>query len=429
MHNQIHCVSEQEARAFPSAAREHAAIPAEYSKTALINLIAKVAKPLGLTSTDLRVMQRIAEKTRASDYHSKALSPICYERQIDMAGEIGLSTEQWRRVERKLEALSLISRDTGTNGYRGGCAGLDGTRIRAGLSLEPLIERRDALEELKEQSEAMRSRAHGCRLEISMQRRRLTRITLAHPEHPIAQIILISKASWKRPRDYGTVEALFEHNLELDALVQRSAHLVVDVTPWYANMTGGAVISDRCHIQNTTENEFSTCNDPSYEDPIMRTARRRADIGLVEKRPDDRKDCLENKDVGSAAPSKANHIDNLNIEQIKDLASNEMRFYIDNLNPETPATAAKDLGLAIDLRAAELGINKSAINLARAVMGQYYATLAVIIIDQNTMHPSAPVRNPGAVLRSFIAKYEAGSLNLLGSIHGIWGRRDKGKMQ
>ena len=230
MQTYIYNESVRVAQPLPSAARPHAAIPEGYSKTALINLVAKVAKPLGLTSTDLRVIQRIAEKTRASDYHSPYASPICHERQVDMAGEIGLSTEQWRRVERKLEQLGLLSRDTGANGYRGGCAGPNGTRIRAGLSLEPLIERLDALEELKEQSEAIKARAHGLRLEISMQRRRLSRVALAFPDHAITRQILASKATWLRPRDYAGCEALLAHNKELDVLVEKGVDLQVGNT-------------------------------------------------------------------------------------------------------------------------------------------------------------------------------------------------------
>lgn len=375
-----------------------------------------------MTSTDLRVLQRIAEKTRATDYHATHASPICHERQVDMAGEIGLSTEQWRRVERKLERLGLISRDTGANGYRGGCAGPDGTRIRAGLSLEPLIERLDALEELKEQSEAMKSRAHGLRLEISMQRRRLSRVALAFPDHVVTRQILMSKATWRRPRDYTDLDSLLEHNEALDVLVERSVHLQVEDTPWYTNMTGGAVTSDRCHIQNTTENKSVSCNDPSNEEANRRTACKQADIEFSGARPNGHADCLENKNVESASPSKANYTDNLNVEQIKDLASSEMRFYIDALNPDKANKDFNDLAKAVDMRAIELGINKSAVNLARSVMGYRAANLAIVIIDQNTKHPTAPVRNPGAVLRSFIAKHEDGSLNLTGSIQGIWGR-------
>ena len=418
----------QAAQPLLSAARPHAAIPEGYSKTALINLVAKVAKPLGLTSTDLRVLQRIAEKTRAADYHSEHVSPICHERQIDMAGEIGLSAPQWRRIECKLERLGLISRDTGANGYRGGCAGPDGTRIRAGLSLEPLIERLDALEELKKQSEGIKAREQGLRLEISMQRRRLSRVALAFPDNAITRQILASKATWLRPRDYADLEALSAHNKEMDALVERSLHLQVEDTLWYTNMSGGARVSERCHIQNTIENKYKYSNEPSNEEPYKRTACKQAVMRFGAARPNGHADCLESKDVEAVASDKANYIDNLNVEQIKDLASSEMSFYIHELNPNKANKDFNDLAKAVDMRATELGINKSAVNLARAVMGYRKANLAIVIIDQNTKHPTAPVRNPGAVLRSFIVNHEKGSLNLAGSIHGIWGRSLKDRM-
>ena len=405
--------------------RHHAYLPVEYSKTALINLVTKTAKPVGMTSTELRVMQRIAEKTRASDYHSQKTSPICHERQSDMANDIGLSTAQWRRCEQKLENLGLISRDTGANGYRGGCAGPDGRRIRAGLSLEPLIERREALEALKEQGEDLKEQERALRLEISLQRRRLSRVALAFPEHPISTAILKKKAAWRRPRDYPGIEALKKHNKELDDLVQDSADLQVVTPPWYANMSGGARAGERRHIQHTIDNRSVISSEtPSTEPSVVSsnkpqnsTAKLSGDIDL--------KNCSESRRTKTDTSEKTRHTDSLTFEQIENLASAELRFYLDNLYHENRPTRLEDVAFAFDLRATELGISASCLNLSRAVMGYRDASLALMVIDQNTNHPTHPVRNPSALIRTFIAKYEAGTLDLSRSIHGIWGRVGK----
>mgnify|MGYP000333027293 CR=1 FL=1 len=75
-----------------------------------------------------------------------------------------------------------------------------------------------------------------------------------------------------------------------------------------------------------------------------------------------------------------------------------MRFYINALDPDKHTKDFNDLTKAVDMRAIELGIKKSTVNLARAVMGYRKANLAVVIIDQNTKHPKTPVKNAGALL-------------------------------
>lgn len=405
-----------------ASARLHACLPEGYSKTALLNLVSKVAKPLGLTPTDLCVLRRIAEKTRASDYFAEHVSPLCHERQIDMASEIGLSAEQFRRIERKLEHLGLIRRDTGANGYRGGCAGADGTRIRAGLSLEPLIERLDALEELRAQQEAEKSRADGYRLEISMHRRRLGRVAEAHPDHPITKDILAAKASWKRPREYRSLSALAEHFWALEELVEKSADLKVEDPSWYQDMTGGAVPHDRCHIQYTTETNIESCNPPSNEVQVKRAACKQADMNKSIATPDGSAKCLEKKDVGSVEQSNSQFVQGLTLPKLLDLASEDMQLYIDIPARHIEPRSYDAIDYAVSRRCHEMGINVDALETAIQSMGELLAYLCVIVIDRNRFHPTKPIQNPGGALRAFIAAHKAGKLNIAGSVYGIWGR-------
>lgn len=407
---------------YPSAARRHAALPSEYSKTALLNLCAKVAKPLGLTPTDVCVLRRIAEKTRASDYFAEHVSPICHERQIDMASEIGLSAAQWRRIETKLERLGLIARTTAANGYRGGCASADGTRIRAGLSLEPLIERLEALEQLKAELETAKKREDGYRLEISMYRRRLTRVAEAHPDHPITREINASKASWRRPRNYRSLPALAEHFWALQELVENTADLDVNESAWYANMSGAARTSERCHIQNTTESKKVICSPTSNEDQSISTACKQADIDLDTAEPSGPADCLEKKDVAPTAQSNSQFVQTLTLDKLIALASDDMQLYIDVPAYHVIPGTFDALEYAVHKRCHEMGINVDALNAAIGSMGELIAYLCVIIIDRNQQHPTSPIKNPGGALRAFIAAHKRKELNLAGSVFGIWGR-------
>ena len=75
--------------------RACAALSAPWTKTSLLNLVDEVGPHMGLNTTDLAVLRRIAKKTPAASYGSPTESPICYERQIDMAASLGLSAVQF----------------------------------------------------------------------------------------------------------------------------------------------------------------------------------------------------------------------------------------------------------------------------------------------------------------------------------------------
>lgn len=74
-----------------------------------------------------------------------------------------------------------------------------------------------------------------------------------------------------------------------------------------------------------------------------------------------------------------------------------------------------------------LGINESAYHSAVDVMGQYLATLCLLVIDANRDHPITPVRNPGGLLRAMTRKHSAGQLNIAGSLIGLSERRKQEK--
>ena len=70
-----------------------------------------------------------------------------------------------------------------------------------------------------------------------------------------------------------------------------------------------------------------------------------------------------------------------------------------------------------------LGINYSAWSQAPGIMGTEGAALCVLVLDANRDHPSAPVKNPGGMLRAMTKRYETGKLNLVGSLIGLSRRR------
>ena len=58
-------------------------------------------------------------------------------------------------------------------------------------------------------------------------------------------------------------------------------------------------------------------------------------------------------------------------------------------------------------------------------MGWIDALVALVVIDRNRDHPTAPVRNPGGLLRDLARRRQAGTLDLGASVMGVW-RREEG---
>jgi hypothetical protein len=257
--------------------RTHAALPAPWNKGRLLSLLDETARFFGLTSTDLRVLHRIALKTRAEDYLSTNASPVCYERQLDMANSIGLSPSQWRRIEAKLHHLRFISRDTAMNGYRGSRASGGGQRAFAGISLEPMIQRLSDLIDAKAWADHTAEQFSLYRLEVSALRRALNLLCQELGEHSFSEEIDSQKATWQRPRSFSDLAKLVEHFFELESLVDKGRQILRDTQ----DMRAAPRINARHHIQSTTKPLYESCsvgtNCPTQEMPACK----QAEVNLV----------------------------------------------------------------------------------------------------------------------------------------------------
>lgn len=116
---------------------------------------------------------------------------------------------------------------------------------------------------------------------------------------------------------------------------------------------------------------------------------------------------------------------NLEVNELRDLNSDELKFYIEHLGPENDHWKSA-IEAAVLMRLRELGINNCAFEDIVATLGVFKAFLSVIIIDRNTDHPKAPGHNPGGVLRAMTARHRTGELNLDRSVIRLW-KRDSNK--
>ena len=90
--------------------------------------------------------------------------------------------------------------------------------------------------------------------------------------------------------------------------------------------------------------------------------------------------------------------------------------------PPEPGTLER----AALLRRRDLGIGPEAWEEAEASLGWIDALVALVVVDRNRDHPTAPVRNPGGLLRDLARRRRAGTLDLGASVMGIWRREEGG---
>ena len=111
---------------------------------------------------------------------------------------------------------------------------------------------------------------------------------------------------------------------------------------------------------------------------------------------------------------------------LRDLGSEELRLYADNLEPPGRGITLRAVERAVLLRRRELGITPEAWEEAECSLGWIDALVALVVIDRNRDHPTAPVRNPGGLLRDLARRRRAGTLDLAASVMGVWRREEGG---
>ena len=108
-----------------------------------------------------------------------------------------------------------------------------------------------------------------------------------------------------------------------------------------------------------------------------------------------------------------------------DLGSDELRLYANGMErPGAPITL-RAVERAALLRRRELGITPGAWEEAEASLGWIDALVALVVVDRNRAHPTAPVRNPGGLLRDLARRRRAGVLDLSASVVAIWRREER----
>ena len=391
----------------------HPGLPAGMTKWDALRLVRTLRRELGLSRAACEVLEKLADSTPTADWTHRHRMPVNFRRQIELAQEVGITPRQFRKIEHLLEERGLIERRVASNGYRGRTAAAIGAAGVAGISLAPLIALTPELASRCERAAAEREACAALRIDIRVAWRALNHL-LAHPAaEPLREASLeVAPPTSDAMLKLGT--------LELDRCLEAIQNAVRTVQERLARSTrssGAPEQKARSHTEDTTGTELNTCNAEAPK----RTASKLADTnGLAG--PDDPEDCRENKAAVGTGLCNPDRALALTPQALRDLATEELRLYIDNVRePGTPRTLP-DIEQAITWRLPEVGINASAYEEAQETIGWFDAMLAVIVIDRNRSHPATPIRNPGGTLRAFTRRAKAGELNLRASVFGIWAR-------
>lgn len=398
-------------RAVPEA--QFSTLPGRFQRSDVERIITVASAALGLSSARLRALLVMMQATRPSDWTTPGSDAVCYMQQMLVAARLGITTRALRNHEAALERAGLIRRDVGADGSRGRYAGGE---VVQGISFEPMIAAFPRLLAISEAREAEDRACQVYRRKCSAARRVLKRsistLMERNPKHPALTGLLVVYAETRGRYDGLSLDALRETFKTVD----KAAKEVVAILEMQDDSSGVPERSFRPHIQDTTHENLESC---SASDANNRTARTRADSILPGTAPEGAVHCLETKDALSSRGHKPGYLETFTPRQLYWMASDDMRMYLDAQTGSARTPTEHDFIQASISLLPALGVHPSAWDDAAAVMGDFAAALCVIVVDANRFRPVAPVRKPGAMLRSMTRLAEQGGLNLIGSLIGL----------
>ena len=442
-------------QAFIPEPDEMFSLPPKVTKTKAVTIACEALLKLGGNSTDVNVLNKIAQTTARDSWHSRTKTPVNWRMQVQMAKELGLSARQFRNSEKRLEQFGVLARTTADNGYRGRRAGQKfGEQNKCGLSLEPLIANHHAhtlvLAEWEQQEDQRLTVVHTIRttkhrihkliegiadietnrwahdaykeLKGKIPKKGLRNLDAAKLDEIYTSLMALLGRIREAMKPLDTNSTVAQDNTEegdgspitnMSAIsADNPSEVHPDPTSSAADYIGifpifSGAVAPNCtsHIQSESES-LESCNETSSSESPSAGADVRNSFNCREKKIGDVTDWIN--------PSVLNRITETTLPE---LASEDMASWLKTFDDWRDA-------LPHILR--DLGINLSAWLDATEVLGEAAALIALVVIDRNRFHPVNPIKSPGGALRAFTRQAIKGELNLTQSIIGIWDRDHKG---
>lgn len=395
-------VARRETRTYP-------ALPSGWQRDPFVHLVERVAPHLGLGRAAAHTWARLAAMTRPSEWTAEDREPFVYAAASELAKILGISEPRLRCQTAELERAGLLERRTAANGSRSLHAG-------TGLYFSGAIARLAELVDLDRHLTAERHRAMYLRGQRSTHRRCL--------REALEQLRLIAPRDW-RIRDIATafdgwpradrlhamtLQELTDHEAEADALCRSALDLLENLS----ESSDRPLENERSHIQDTTQDASVDCN--------ARVEKRRAGKPAHDRSfgppPDGGGKNAEKQRDGEGSAVNSEFVAKLGPARLFCLASPEMQLYLSGrASPER--LRFHDFIWTAERRLPELGIHPSAWREACDQMGPDRATISVLILDARRCHADTPIFSAGGYLRGMIRAWQAGQLNLMGSLIGL----------
>ena len=365
----------------------------------------------GLSHTAMEYLRLVAERVSPGDLKD-GRTPWCYERVDDLAHALSCDPRTIRNIEKRLEALGLVDRKPMANGHRAAkrCLRTGELLWAHGISLAPLLERRDEIAAI-EQNRADRERAYRTmRQKVHGVRARLKETLAAAAEH--LGLADLCRQMWAI---YDASPArVTRHLFELDDLTRVHAELMLAVDTLIealdqinssmpeagdndaldVNISDTAEINCR-HKYRTTPLELYSCNRLEINDANGETGHN------PEKRP------RGNNSDPAITPKR-----------LLDLAPDRWTEAISGI--EHPDWSV--IGFVAAARRAELGVSEHAWQAGVDRMGPRRAAICLAILDANRNHPTTPVRSVGGAFVAMTRRDATGELDLQPSLNWIAAR-------
>ena len=350
------------------------------SKREIIALIAEIGRSLGLTAASQAVAIRLIGQTAEKDWTDAAAKPVNFASQDSLAESLGIAPRTLREHEAKLEALGIIDRSPLANGHRRPSA-------KIGLSLEPLKARVEELLDVRERQRAdrrakadLRGRRSACVRALRIQRDRLDG---AAPS-PEAADFLEAAAAWPRS------DALARWSREaLEAHIGQAERLIADLADAITRQVAAAAA---------------------------------ASAGLPPPPPPDPRHAALAAEATPPSPKGEEAARLLSPASLRSLASPEFREHHDLLNPDR-RPSDRTIRETAEARRPILGISEDAWKRACRELSPPLAALALLIVDANRDHPTAPVRDAGGYFRWTIEAAAEGRFAVIGALRSLARRR------
>lgn len=386
------------------------ALPRGFQRGHVQELIVEIAPYIGMSANLAMTLVCIITHTRPRDWTEGEVEPICYAKQTTLAAKLGRTPRAVRAAEAKLaKVFRFIDKRVAANGGRSRAGG-------AGLTLSRLIEVFPALLTLRDQMRAERDRIeHLARRRSVLYRHAkesLIELTTRHGTVPALQSFSTSFLEWPASRDLRSLglDALEAHLIAAKALCSS-----LDAYQNHGISSAQADDSFPPHIQDSKQDylvDEGTCDEPKpLDEPQV--------AEVLDAAPDGAATCREKQREGAGRSRNPQSFAWLIPQQLYRLCSPDMQFYLDAEQQGHEPLSELHFKLAARRRLPELGINNRTWHDAVETVGEFAATLFLIVTDANRFHPKTPVANPSGYLRAMLQRHRIGTLNLAGSLIGL----------